>query len=457
MNNDSEEYLTVEEAALLYNKSKSNINYLIQYNRIINVIKTKKGKLLNRVELETYFQKLESEKIEIRNQFQGMNEELAFFDLSETMRTKHVHRLHPYLGKYIPQLVEYYLRKKFSPEQTILDPFVGSGTTLIEANIFGANSIGVDISEFNCIISRAKTQKYDLKKVEFELKDILHKVEMFFDKNQKNLLDFINTKTQEKENKEFTLLESNYLNTWFAKTTIKEISFYKSLIPNYLYQDLLKVILSRAARSSRLIFHFELTRPTQPVREPYYCHKHKGKICSPVQTSLSHLRRYTKDTIKRLKEFDSLRSEKDTIVLKGDSTNIVLENELDFYPEIDGIITSPPYVGIIDYHEQHKYAYDIFDLEWNEVKEIGPARKGTSKNSQKEYQDLIIKVLKNFKKYLKNDASVFFVANDKYKLYPEIIRKSGYTLQHQDIRPVTRKASRERAIYSESIFELTPD
>jgi len=418
MNNDYEEYITVQEAAKLYNKSKNNINYLIQYERIIDVKRTKKGKLLNRIELENYFHKLESERNDIRNQFKGMNEKLAFFDLSESIRTKHVHRLHPYLGKYIPQLVEYYLKKKFSPDQTILDPFVGSGTTLIEANIFGANSIGIDISEFNCIISKAKTQKYDLKKVEFELKDILHKTELYFDKNQKNLLDFVNRKAQKRSNKEFTLLESDYLNTWFAKRTIEEISFYKSLIPNYFYQDLLKVVLSRAARSSRLIFHFELTRPTQPVREPYYCHKHKGRICSPVQTSLSHLRRYTKDTIKRLNEFDKLRSEKEITVLKGDSTNIKLENELDFYPEIDGIITSPPYVGIIDYHAQHKYAYDIFDLEWNEEKEIGPAKKGTSKNSQKEYQDLIIQALKNLKKYLKSDGLVFFVANDKFNLYP---------------------------------------
>src|SRR6266496_2120461 len=34
-------------------------------------------------------------------------------DLPERERTKHVHRLHPYLGKYIPQLVEIFLRKFF--------------------------------------------------------------------------------------------------------------------------------------------------------------------------------------------------------------------------------------------------------------------------------------------------------------------------------------------------------
>ena len=39
-------------------------------------------------------------------------------DLPERERTKHVHRLHPYLGKFIPQLVEIFLRKYFKPGQT---------------------------------------------------------------------------------------------------------------------------------------------------------------------------------------------------------------------------------------------------------------------------------------------------------------------------------------------------
>ena len=70
-------------------------------------------------------------------------------DLPERERTKHVHRLHPYLGKFIPQLVEIFLRKYFSPGQTVLDPFSGSGTTLVQSLELGINSIGYDISAFN--------------------------------------------------------------------------------------------------------------------------------------------------------------------------------------------------------------------------------------------------------------------------------------------------------------------
>ena len=57
--------------------------------------------------------------------------DLSFANVREYERTKHVHRLHPYLGKFIPQLVEVFLKHYFKKGDSILDPFMGSGTTLI--------------------------------------------------------------------------------------------------------------------------------------------------------------------------------------------------------------------------------------------------------------------------------------------------------------------------------------
>src|SRR3989338_10729211 len=81
-------------------------------------------------------------------------------DLPENERTKHVHRLHPYLGKFIPQLVEVFLRK-YTPK-LIYDPFCGSGTTLVESNVLSINSIGTDISAFNVLLTKVKTASYDV-------------------------------------------------------------------------------------------------------------------------------------------------------------------------------------------------------------------------------------------------------------------------------------------------------
>ncbi len=55
----------------------------------------------------------------------------------------------------------------------VLDPFCGSGTTLIQANELGINAIGIDVSEFNTFISNAKIRRYDLQNIEYETNNIL--------------------------------------------------------------------------------------------------------------------------------------------------------------------------------------------------------------------------------------------------------------------------------------------
>jgi hypothetical protein len=101
---------------------------------------------------------------------------------------------------------------------------------------------------------------------------------------------------------------SEYLQTWFSDRALREISYYRSLINQYKNKDLLKVILSRAARSSRLIKHYDLARPEEPVRSRYWCIKHK-RYCDPVNEAYKFIERYRIDTIERIKAFDDLRSD----------------------------------------------------------------------------------------------------------------------------------------------------
>ena len=226
--------------------------------------------------------------------------DLSFSDIPEWQRTKHVHRLHPYLGKFIPQLVNVFLKKYFRPNQWILDPFMGSGTTIIEANILGMNAIGVELSIFNTLITKIKTQEYNISQVEKEIKDILEKTKEFsrIISNKQSTLS---------KNYHDLKIDSEYFNTWFSERALKEILFYRSQIGNYENQDLLRIILSRATRSARQITHYDLARPTKPVKEKYWCIKHK-RTCEPIGEALKFINRYSLDTIERIEEFDKLRT-----------------------------------------------------------------------------------------------------------------------------------------------------
>ena len=96
--------------------------------------------------------------------------------LPEHVRTKHVHRLHPYHGKFIPQLVEVLLDRYFTRGGHVLDPFAGSGTTLVQALESGLDATGVEVAAFNTLLIGVKTARYEWALLEEELNDVYERI-----------------------------------------------------------------------------------------------------------------------------------------------------------------------------------------------------------------------------------------------------------------------------------------
>lgn len=361
---------------------------------------------------------------------EGLNLNWREKDLPERERTKHVHRLHPYLGKFIPQLVEIFLRK-YRPN-LVYDPFVGSGTTLVEANALGIDCIGTDISAFNVLLSKVKTAEYDIELLEKEIYSILLRLSTY----KREFAD------DEKVNKVFGT-DNQYVNEWFAPQARKELLCYLRLIKDYTYQDLLKVILSRSARSARLVTHYDLDFPKRPQLEPYFCHKH-NRICRPIDEAYKFLSRYTIDTLKRIKEFSKLKTKAGVEVYHADSREVELPKGIDM------IFTSPPYIGLIDYHDQHKYAYELLGLKNNEKREIGAAKNGQSAQAKENYIRGIEGVLLHTRDYLAPNALVLIVVNDKFGLFkPETI---GFKEIGKVDRHVNRRTGRREGAFYESVL-----
>lgn len=362
-------------------------------------------------------------------------------DLPERERTRHVHRLHPYLGKFIPQIVEIFLRKYFRPGQTVLDPFSGSGTTLVQASELGVNSIGYDISAFNVLLVRAKTKHYNLKTVRSEILDILDKVQSATQANayQPTLWGTNGSGKSKKASP-----QSDYLQSWFAPQALRELLAYRDSILNYEDQDILKIILSRSARSSRLTTHFDLDFPKAPQTEPYWCYKH-SRTCAPTTTAFQFLRRYSLDTIRRLEEFAARRTNASVVIRHEDSRQADI-------PNVDGVITSPPYVGLIDYHEQHRYAYELLGLEDRSISEIGPAKQGASQRAQRAYQEAIAQVFQNACNSMTSGGHLIVVAGDRHELYGDIARLCGVEVEAILQRHVNRRTGRRSSEFYESIF-----
>jgi hypothetical protein len=349
--------------------------------------------------------------------------------LPQVERTKHVHALHPYLGKFIPQLVDVFLRRYFSPGDCVYDPFVGSGTTLVEANAFGASSIGCDISAFNCLLTRVKTASYSLGALELSLQNVLEL-------------------TRQTEDAVELDDASAWLSSWYAPQALRELLAYECVIGATLDDpqwDAARVILSRSARSARLTTHFDLDFPRKPIRKSYWCHKHR-RVCWPVREAAKFLRRYTKDTMRRIRSFADVRTDSSVEVIHEDARFVELPRET------DGIITSPPYPGLIDYHEQHRYAYELLGLRDLRDLEIGPAEAGVSRRAIESYVTGIAAVFRNARRFMPAGAPVVIVVNDSRNLYPEILDEGGLILEERLKRHVNRRTGRRAGEFFEDIL-----
>jgi hypothetical protein len=349
-------------------------------------------------------------------------------ELPERERTKHVHRLHPYLGKFIPQLVEVLLARYVRQGGRVLDPFAGSGTTLVQSLESGYDPVGGDLAAFNCLLMRVKTARYNEFVLEKELRDAVAQISV--------------------TGLPGTCLapEDGYIGQWFAPQAAGELLAWRERIGEYEHADVMRVVLARAARSARLTTHFDLDFPRKPHRDPYWCYKHRRE-CRPVERAEHFLRRYALDTLARIKQFARVRARGiEAVVLHGDS------RELEWRGPFDAVVTSPPYPGLIDYHEQHRYAYELLGLDDRRERELGAAAAGTSKAAIAAYEDGIVAVLRRAADALRPGAPLLVVVNDRRDLYPGILERAELRLEERLRRHVNRRTGRRAGEFFEDVL-----
>ena len=499
----------------------SNISYLVKYGRVPG-IKRNGTLMISLGDLDQYYHSRGGcHEGSYRRAFgEDLNWSLSFEQFKESETTKHVHRLHPYKGKFIPQLVEYFIDSHtdqfkhqvyFSPGDIILDPFCGSGTTLVQSNESGIHAVGIDVSLFNSIISNLKLSNVELgnlgtatflvenciasnikgqKARNFE-EDLLSELKIFNTeffpspefryRVRRGEIDhdrYTEVKNSEFRSKFYALIEKHgvsneitidsdsFMDTWYHDSVRSEINSARHFIDGYsdpILRDILRVILSRTVRSARATTHSDLATLIRPVTETYYCGKH-SKICKPLFSMLGWWKRYSKDTINRIAQFKRLRTNTMQICLPGDSREINILSQLEETSQeladlvrkqkIRGIFSSPPYVGMIDYHEQHAYAYELFNLPRNDDSEIGPLSSGRGRYARDMYAEGIAGVLMNCQQYMIHNYDVFLVANDKFELYPRIAEIAGMKIAKEYRRPVLNRSEGDKGAYSETIFHM---
>ena len=498
--------------------TSANISYLVTYGRVNSRVQNGSVMIATEDLRDYYDEKFAKQEVSLQELTGDINRRLAFTEYSEKERTKHVHRLHPYKGKFIPQLVEYFLDDHvdefkrevfFKRGDIVLDPFCGSGTTLAQASELGLHAVGVDVSAFNTMLANAKVRKHNLPALMQTLRSMTGSLMAYY--SEHGFRDFdealsarlsrfnaqhfpspafkIRARNREidagafgaERSREFESVyyglvseyrvpldrdDSTFFGKWYLPSIrgeIRHLARHVEAIDDDDIRDTVCVILSRVIRSARATPHLDLATLREPVYATYYCQKHL-KICKPLFTLTNWWRRYCDDALRRFAQFDQLRSDTIQLALCADARDVALLKLLEAKSQalarlahtrkIAGIFTSPPYVGMIDYHEQHAYAYELLGLDRRDQAEIGPLFRGKGKAARESYVQGIAAALLQCQRFLVDDPHVFLVANDKHDLYPRIAEKAGLRIVNRFERPVLRRSEFDRSAYSESIFHM---
>lgn len=245
------------------------------------------------------------------------------------------HGYYTYPAKFIPQLAQRLINENSKEGDIVIDPFMGSGTTIVEAIVNNRIGIGTDINEIAFLLSKVKTtpiKNADLvaEYAKFEM-DLPYKLDGKFEYFLKEAKKYVP--------------ENERIDYWFLPQQKDKLSVIFAQIveiDNKDVRDFYLIAFAQILKSCSIW----LQKSVKPTRDL------KKKIYEPLTLFLQQ----SKKMIKKHHEFDKILSEnvKNNIdsyrnVSCGDSRNLNCETE-----KASLIVTSPPYVTSYEYADLHQ-------------------------------------------------------------------------------------------------------
>ena len=241
------------------------------------------------------------------------------------------HDVHAFAAKFPPQLPRAFIRGLTAPGDIVLDPMMGSGTTIVEALLEGRRGIGLDIDPLALRVSHAKTVPMSAD----ELRDIGLKVvsqaqDLLSDNGVERLIQKFDSRTKE------------FIDYWFYPHTQRELAALVlsmqtvdvSLVRRFLELTFSSIIVTKSGGVSR-------------ARDLAHSRPHLDIEKTPKNA----LEQFSLRLQKNIKSIGHLETQGAIVApLPGDARAMPLKNEV-----IDLIVTSPPYANAIDYMRAHKF------------------------------------------------------------------------------------------------------
>ncbi|TAF65730.1 MAG: DNA methyltransferase [Cytophagales bacterium] len=241
------------------------------------------------------------------------------WDFRQANTKQFTHCYHNYPAMMIPQIAERILTKYGADSHLLFDPYCGTGTSLVEANLKGINAIGTDLNPLARLIAKTKTTKLNLQVLDLYLKD--------FNDYMFSLMFNFNNKVS------IVIPQINNIDFWFNKTVQEKLAIVKTFINKIEDENVsnfFKVAFSETVRESSFTRNseFKLFRMTAEQMQ-----KFSPDVFGLMQSKLAR-------NHKGLKAFLEQKQNANSQVFDFNTSNEVqhIENE-----SIDIVVTSPPY------------------------------------------------------------------------------------------------------------------
>jgi len=253
------------------------------------------------------------------------------------------HCYHNYPAMMIPQIAERLLVKYGTNHKLLFDPYCGTGTSLVEANLKGINAIGTDLNPLARLIAKTKTTKINLQVLDVYLKDFNNYIfSSIFSSNEK--ISFVVPKV-------------NNIDFWFSKSVQEKLAVVKTFIDKIEEESIsnfFKVAFSETVRESSFTRNseFKLFRMTNQQIERF-----NPDVFGLMQAKL--VRNY-----KGLQSFLEQKPNANSEIYDFNTTHEIkyIENNT-----VDIVITSPPYGDsrtTVAYGQFSKLANQWLDVEY---------------------------------------------------------------------------------------------
>lgn len=244
----------------------------------------------------------------------------TIWDFRSANTKQNTHCYHNYPAMMIPQVADRLIYLYGKNAKTLFDPYCGTGTSLVEANIRGIEAIGTDLNPIARLIAETKTTIIDLQILDLYLKEF-------------NDFSFsLNFGIEKSDN--IVLADFKNIDFWFKKETKEKLSVIKNFINNIKdkrVKNFFLVAFSETVRDSSLTRNseFKLYRMPQKQRD-----KFSPDVFGIINSKLARNRM-------GLKEFISRKKTK----TKTDIYDFNSSESIDKIDKnsIDIVVTSPPY------------------------------------------------------------------------------------------------------------------